>query len=328
MKKVLSVLLVMGMCVGLLAGCGGGTGKDDKGENGGETSDKKKIVFMVKNSNSDFFVSMGEYAKAKAEEYGWECEVLAPIEADNNEEQIQLLEQSLLDPPDAYCIVPADSDGITPAIEQINEADIPIINVNTMFYDEEVEYLTFVAIDNYGMAYECSKAGAELIGGKGNVLILEGTTGSQTSIDRQKGATDGFAEYPDITVLDSQTANYARQEALTVTQNLLQKYPEVDMIWSAAGEMALGAAEAVSQAGRSDEIKIVTINAFKEMIEAVIDGRIALTADDASWLQGETAIECLKKYWDGEELEEQTLIDAVMVTDENLDEYKEMWGIK
>ena len=68
MKKVLSVLLVMGMCVGLLAGCGGGTGKDDKGENGGETSDKKKIVFMVKNSNSDFFVSMGEYAKAKAEE--------------------------------------------------------------------------------------------------------------------------------------------------------------------------------------------------------------------------------------------------------------------
>ena len=100
------------------------------------------------------------------------------------------------------------------------------------------------------------------------------------------------------------------------------------MIWSAAGEMALGAAEAVSQAGRSDEIQIATINGFKEMIEAVIDGRIAVTTDDAAYLQGEIAVESLYKYWNGEELEEHTVVPLTDISEANIAEFKEMYNIE
>ncbi|MFV0363330.1 MAG: sugar ABC transporter substrate-binding protein [Suipraeoptans sp.] len=332
MKRVISVLLVMVMCLGLLVGCGSSdSGSDSSSEDSGSDSsssgDKKRIVFVLKNSNSDFFVSMGEYAKARAEEYGWELEVLAPIEADNNEEEIQLIEQSLLDPPDAYCVVPADSEGITPAIEQINEAGIPVVNVNTMFYDDSLECVSFVAANNVALGETSGEVVVDLLGGEGKVILLEGTTGAQTSIDRMTGVHTILDSEDGIEIIDSQTANYMRQDALTVTQNLLQKHAEVDVIWAAAGEMALGAAEAVKQAGREDEIQIVTINAFKEMIEAVIDGRVARTVDDASWLQGQTAIDVLKAYFDGETVEEKTLIDGVVVSDENLDDYKEMWGL-
>ena len=304
----------------------GGTSSSDGTEAG--TSGSKRILFSVKNTNSDFFVSMVEHAKAKAEEYGWTLEVIAPIEADNNEEQIEQIEQSLLDPPDAYLICPANSDGITPAIEQINELNIPIVNVNTKFYDPDVESITYVGVDNYEIGYNSMKAACELVNGSGKMLILEGTTGAQTAIDRLEGATDCLKEYPDIELLDSQTANYMRQEGMTVTQNLLQKYPEVDVIWSAAGEMALGAAEAVSQAGRSDEIQIATINGFKEMIEAVIDGRIAVTTDDAAYLQGEIAVESLYKYWNGEELEEHTVVPLTDISEANIAEFKEMYNIE
>lgn len=327
MKKVLALLLALVMVLALAA-CNNSSEKESSSGNEGDQGDLsgKRIYVLVKNSDSDFWVSMGDYAKAQGEKYGWTVEVHAPIVAESNEEQIELLEQSLLDPPDAYCIAPADSSGITPAIEEINEAGIPIINLNTKFFDENLEYLTYVAAENSTMGYDSAKLACEqILNGKGKVLVLDGTTGSSTSIERQEGSQKAFDEFPDIEVLDRQAADFARATALTVTQNLLQKYDDVDMIWASAGEMALGAAVAVEQTGR--DIPIATINAFGEMIVAWCDGRIALTVDDASWLQGQTAIECLYKYWSGEELEPVTYIQHRQVTKDLLPEYIEMFHL-
>ncbi len=320
MKKI--VLLFLVALIAMATVSAGGAG-----DNSSRDENAKHIVLLVKNTNSDFFVSMGVAAKARAESFGWTMDVLAPIQADNNEEQIQLLEQSLINPPDAYIIVPADSAGITPAIEEINKEGIPVLNLNTRFTDKSLDVITFYAIDNFGTGYAVAKAGAELIGGKGNVIMLDGTTGSQVSIDRNAGGNAAFAEYPGIKIIDTQTANFARAEALTVTQNLLQKHADIDLIWTSAGEMALGAAEAISQAGRKDEIQIVTQNAFKEMIEAVLDGRVAKTFDDAAWLQGQTAVDYVKEYFDGKTLDKEIIVPAIEVSDANMDEYKEMYDL-
>ena len=61
---------------------------------------KKSIVLLVKNLNNSFWIEMSDAAKARCAELGWDLQVLAPIETDNNEQQIQLIEQSLINPPD------------------------------------------------------------------------------------------------------------------------------------------------------------------------------------------------------------------------------------
>ncbi len=66
------------------------------------------------------------------------------------------------------------------------------------------------------------------MGGKGTLIIIEGSTGAQTSLDRIEGCKKALEEYPDIELVASQSANYSRAEALNVAQNLLQSYPDVD----------------------------------------------------------------------------------------------------
>ncbi|GHV47040.1 sugar ABC transporter substrate-binding protein [Synergistales bacterium] len=285
----------------------------------------KKIVFLTKNQTNPFFVEMKDAVERKCAELGWEVKTLYPMTPDNNEQQIQLLEQSLLNPPDLFIITPADSHGITPAIEQINDAGIPIINCNTKFYDPDIKYLTFVAFQNFDGAKLSVETGAKLIGYKGNVIILEGVTGAQTSIDRTDGAKAAIAEHKDLTLLAQQTTNYSRPEALQVMQDFLQKYPKIDLVFGASAEVALGAAEAIRQAGRQKEITLVTINTYKEAIEAVKDGRVTLTVDDQSWKQGEECVLAAKRYFDGETLPPAIMIEGKVIDSSNAEEFAQKW---
>ena len=64
------------------------------------------------------------------------------------------------------------------------------------------------------------------------------------------------------------------------------------------------------------------------MIEAVIDGRIAITTDDASYLQGEMAVDVLYDYWSGEKVEEYTEVPSTNISQDNIEEFKAMYDIK
>ena len=339
LRGALALGLVFTMGFGI-AGCGGENADStdsvsDKGSGTNEVSGNstaendlsgKKIDLLVKQLGSSYWTDLEQAVKDQCEEYGWEVETLCPVTADSNEEQIQLIEQSLLDPPDAYILAPADAEGIAPAIEQINEADIPIVCVTNKVAGEGLEYVTYVGVEYVDLAASAAQELVDELGGKGKILMLEGTTGSSTSQDIKEGADQVFAENSGIEILDSQPANYQRQEALTVTQNLLQKYPEVDAIFSSNGEMALGAAEAVRQAGR-EGIKIAALNCSKELVQAISDGTITFTADDVPWKMGEQSVVAVKDYFDGKQLEKEMPQECVIVNQDNLDEYKEMYGI-
>ena len=318
LKKMFMVVFIVALSCSFLFAAGEGESQQ---------SNEIRAVFLVKKLSSSFWTDMVEAAEAQAEEYGWNLEVLSPIVADSNEEQIQLLEQSLLNPPDIYLIAAADSKGIAPAIEMINEEDVPIIAVSARILGEGLQYETFVGVEFYDIAKSSARALAERLDGKGNILFLEGVTGASSAMDINRGAQEVFAEYPEITILASQPANYQRQEALTVTQNLLQRYSDVDAIFASNGEMALGAVEALRQAGRSG-ISIATLNSSEELVRAIDNGEISLTADDVSWKVGQQAVVAAKRVLDGETLPKDSLQEAVIVDESTLAEYKAKYGIE
>jgi len=324
MKKFLSILL----CLVLVTSAIFAQGTEETSE---EANGKDQIVvdFLVKKLSSAFWTDMVDAAQAQCDEYGYELNVLCPITADSNEEQIQLIEQSLLDPPDIFLIAAADSEGITPAIEEINEAGIPIVAVSAKLLGEGIEYVTFVGIEFKDLAIGATEALCKKLNYKGNVLYLQGVPGASSSMGVDDGAYETFAKYPDITVLASEPANYQRQEGMTVTQNLLQKYSNVDGILAANGESALGCVEAIRQLGR-EGIQVTTINSSKELIQAIVAGKLYALADDVSWKVGQQGVVCAKKSLDGETLPKDNLQQPVMVTadSENLSEYIERYGIK
>lgn len=289
---------------------------------------KKRVVLLVKQLANTFFTEFVEYATKKCDEYGWDIEVLRPTVNNNNEEQIQLVDQALLNPPDIFLIMPAEPAGFVPAVEKINEAGIPLINVDDQIKDESVEITTFIGADHYELGKLMGTSAVELSGiENAKCLVIEGTTGSYSSITRYEGLKDAL-EGTGWEIVDSQPGNYSRADSFNVVQNLLQKHDDIDFIFFISATMALGAHDAVVNSGQ--DIKCATVDTNKEVLELIQNSdHLMFTCDNAAWLQGYTSVELAMKYFQGEQLDEQYMIAGACVYPEAPEwaEYAERYGL-
>ena len=330
-KKILGFGLALMMVASMITGCGGSTGDSSqtdapKAEASGSTEkadiSDKEIVCIMKDNCTPFHLSVAEGCEKAGEDYGVKVTVQSPVSGagGSNEEQTQLVEQAIASQVDCVVIVPVDSEGIVPAIKKLNEAGIPVVNVNTKIADG-AKYESFVAIENYQVGYTMAKELCEALGGKGKVFLIEGTTGAQTSIDRTAGAKDAFAEYPDIELAADQSAGFNRAEAMNVVQNLLQQTPDVDAIFCCNDEMALGTAEAVNAAGKTGDILISGVDANSDALVAIKDGSIYATCNSNPFDQGYYGVMEAAKYLQEGAADPTYAIETILIKADNVDEY-------
>lgn len=322
-KKFFAVVLVSVVAVNmLLAGCSSATSSSAANTTSSAASTEKdiqgkEVTMILKNLTNPFFITVKEGGEAAAKELGLTLTVLAPLKADNNEEQTQMAEQAIVNQTDALIMCPSDSNGILPAMQKVNEAGIPIVDLNTKIGGDDVFWKTLVGIENYDAGYETVKAIAEMMGGKGKMIIIEGVTGAQTSIDRVTGALAVLEEYPDIEVVARQSGEYNRAKSMDVVQNLLQTYPDVNGIYCCNDEMALGAVEAVAQAGKTGSIVIGGSDANADARQAILEGKMNFTCDTQPYQQGYQAVQAAAAILRGETVDEFVKVDIKIISKEN-----------
>ncbi len=175
-------------------------------------------------------------------------------------------------------IAPIVEDGWEDVLQEAKDAGIPVILEDRTVTAPEDLYATWVGLDfrNEGvMAGEW--AATEFGDTPTKMVVLEGTTGSAPANDRAEGfdeATAGTA----IEKIDSQTGDFTRDGGKTVMEGFLQKYgvDGIDLVYAHNDDMALGAIEAIEAAGGvpGEDIKIVSIDAVHDGMQALIDGKI------------------------------------------------------
>lgn len=316
MKRTLSVALIAAMAAGMMfTGCSqdgvtsqaGGTSAAASAASTASAaakSGKKNVTLILKNLTNPMWVAVRKGAEEAARKEGVNLTVLAPTQSESNEEQISEVEQSIAKGESAIVLVPADSSGIVPAVEKANAANIPVINVNTKVDTSSgAKVVTFIACDNYTASLSVAEKLSSLMNQEGSVIILEGKAGAQSSVDIVKGANDTFKKYSGIKVVASQTADWDRSKAMTVTQNLLQAHPDVKAIFAANDEMAMGAVQAVSQAGKAGKILIAGLDANDDAKKAVDAGTMAVTCDKNGHDQGYEGVEAAVKVLNGESVD-------------------------
>ena len=269
------------------------------------------IGFAVSTLENPFFVTMKDAAVAKAEALGVELMVLDA--QDSAETQASQVEDFIVRGVDLLIINPVDSDAIGTSVVACNTEGIPVITVTRASNAGEV--VQHLDIDNR----EAGRLDAEQLivdlGGKGKVAVLEGIAGSSSAIERNEGFVAAL-EGTEIEIVASLTANYAREEGASVTEDILQANPELDAIYAHNDEMALGAVRAVAAAGRSDEIRIYGIDATDDALVAVENGEMAATVQQQPALQIETALENAIAYLEGGELEPLVCIPLKLLVKE------------
>lgn len=318
MKKALSFIWVLFMVASLaLTGCSqdgvtsssAAASATPQTQTSSAKSSTMNVTIILKNLTNPMWIAVKEGAEQAAKETGVNLTVLAPSQADNNEEQISEIEQSVTKGESALVVIPADSVGIVPGIEKANAANIPVINVNTKVDTSSgAKVVTFIAVENYDASVSVAEKLVEMMNQQGDVIILEGKAGAQSSVDIVKGANDTFAKSKGIKVVASQTADWDRAEAMSVTQNLLQAHPNVKAIFAANDEMAMGAVEAVSQAGKTGKILVTGLDANPDGKKAVDDGKLAITCDKNGHDQGYQGVMAAVKTIKGEKVDEKIIV--------------------
>jgi len=249
---------------------------------------------------------------------------LAPTAANNVEEQTRLVDDLIAKKVDGIVLVPVDSTAMVPAIQRVNAAKIPIALANTNANGGD--RITFSAIENYEAMLLVAEYMAKQMNYKGKVILLEGAPAAQTIIDRMRAFHDTLKKYPEIQVLAQQTADGLRVKGMEVMENLLQAHPQIDAVWCANDEMALGAIEALDGAGRLAQTKVAGFDANNDALKAVRDGRMLVTMDQQAPEQAGQAMKAIIDHLAGKTVPARIVIPGFLVDKSNINLYASRIG--
>jgi ribose transport system substrate-binding protein len=249
--------------------------------------------------NNPFFVDMKNGAQAAADSLGIRLVVEAPDREIDPNAQMQIVENLVQRGVSALAIVPNGSREIVPAVVKANRAGIPVVNVDTRLDTAALRQAggtvaTFIGSDNVDGGRLAGKFLAEQLGGRGDVAVLEGVPGHETSDSRLRGFREAVAAFPNVHVVSSQPANMERDQAFNVMQNVLQAHPGVRGVFGANDVLALGALEAIAaarRAGSAPPVVVVGFDAQDDARAAIRDGRLAASVAQHPIDMGRRAVE-------------------------------------
>jgi ribose transport system substrate-binding protein len=239
-----------------------------------------------------FFVTMKNDAEAAAAKLGVK---IVFVDAQNDSaNQAAAVEGFVAQKVNAILISPMTVDSLVPAIEAAVKAGIPVATIDRKANTDKV--LVHVGADNVEGGRAAARFIISKLGGKGNVIELEGTTGASPAIDRKKGFDEVIAT-SNIKILVSQTAEFDRAKGHDVMENLMQAYPNFDAVFGANDEMIIGAIEAMSSAGIDLKTKATAgFDATPDAFQYMKDGKLGATVDQFPGQQAGQALQYLVDY--------------------------------
>ena len=221
---------------------------------------------------------------------------------------------------DALVILPFESDPLTEPVASVKDRGIFVTVVDRGLSREGIEDV-YVAGNNSAMGRVSAEYIIDRLGGEGKIVVLRGIP---TTIDNER--FDAFMaeiEGTNIEVLDSQYANWNRDDGFNVMQDFLTRFPEIDAVWAQDDDIAVGVIEALRQAEREDEMFIVGGAGMKEMVKRVMDGdplvpvdvlyppAMIATAMEVTALHYVSDVPILGRY----------ILDSPLITQENAERY-------
>ena len=169
---------------------------------------------------------------------------------------------------DGLVVLPFESEPLTDPVKQVKAAGKFVTVVDRGLSEEGIEDL-YVAGDNAAFGRVAGQYFRDNLKAGGKIVVLRGIP---TTLDNERvEAFQAALEGSDKEILDMQYANWNRDDAFNVMQDYLAKYPEIDAVWAADDDMAVGVLEAIAQAGREDQMVVVGGAGMKDIIKRIMD---------------------------------------------------------
>lgn len=306
MKKILALLCSVVLALG---GTGCMITIDGEGTAAASGTVNNSIGLSVSTQNNPFFVTLVEGAEAAAQELGVKLTVVDA--GDDVTKQASDIEDLVSKQVGVLIVNPVDSDAVSSAVSSAVSRGVKVISVDRAVNGVEIDCQ--IASDNVAGAEMATQYIVDTLGEGIKVAELQGTVGASAAIDRGQGFHNVADEKLDV--VSSQPANFDRTEGMSVMENMVQSNGDIQAVFAANDEMALGAVEAISGAGK--DIMVVGFDATDDAIEAIKAGRMDATIAQQPDLIGKTAVEQAVKLIDGETIDKAIPVEVTLITKDN-----------
>jgi inositol transport system substrate-binding protein len=319
MTRSLKAALAGAALAGLLAFGGGGTAR----------AQDLTVMTSVPSLGFPFFVHMMKALQDEAKALG-----VKTIESDGQNsapKQTADVEAAVVQGVNGIVISPLDVNAMAPAIQTAIENDVPVVTIDRRVAGVE-GILAHVGADNVKGGEAQGQWVMETYPDGATLINLQGQPGASPAIDRNKGLHNVLDQHADkYKFVAEQTANFQRDQGLSVTESLLAGMSEPPQVIVAANDdMALGALEAVKARGIADQVKIIGFDALPEALAAVRDGGLAGTVEQFPGGQSREAMQIMVAHLKEQKAPESDLVllTPIVVTKDNLDKAERLGEVK
>ena len=202
--------------------------------------------------------------------------------------QVEQVESFISQQVDAIILNPCEFEASSPAVDKAKKAGIPIVNVNSSTKSKPDAFVGSDDAESANMAMELI---AKKLGGKGNILMIQGYMGQAAQLDRERGAKTVLAKYPGLKLLASQTGEWDRAKSMALMENWIQSYgDQIQAVFAQNDEMGLGAVQALMDAKKKQSVYVVSVDGIKDAKKSVSQGNLDATIIQNAGQQGSEAL--------------------------------------
>ena len=257
-----------------------------------------RIAVVVRDFNNPYWRALRDGAADEGRKLGLKVVVQAgATETDSAGENSKIATLSNQDFT-CFAVVPVNGSNVITPLIPVSKKGIPILNLDTGLDQQAVDdaglkITGFIGSDNAEAGRLAGQHLLEVTGGKGKVMILEGTPGEHNGIVREKAFRKAVAGKLDV--IAAQTGDFERARGLSITESLLRVHPDLAGVFAANDEMGLGAAQAIANAGKGGQVKVVSIDGVSEALASVKSGVLNGTVSQYPYAEGQMAVQACQK---------------------------------
>ncbi len=327
-KKLISVLLALAVAFTfVLAACSKGDNNattvagdtSAAGDTTNTASGEAEYAVILKTLSNDFWATMKKGIEEEAAKQGIKVDIFAAQSEDDTEGQLRILENCLAKNYKAIGVAPLSPTNLINGIVQANKKGIYVMNIDEKIDMDSLKtaggsVIAFATTDNVKVGEKGANFIIDKLTDGGEVAIIEGKAGNASGEARKQGATAAFEAKDNIKLVGSQPADWDRQKALDTAASMIQQYPNLKAFYCCNDTMALGALQAVKNAGKLGEIMVVGTDGAAEALKSVEAGELSATvAQDSAEIGAVSLRQMIKAVNDGAEIDVNATPETIPV---------------
>ena len=317
MIRTIIILLLSSAFVLCLTGC---SKKDVPNENGRLT-----VAVIPKGTIHEFWKTVHAGAEMAGEELDVEILWKGSLKEDDRDAQISVVENIIVREVDGIVLAPLDDVALRRPVETAMRSDIPVVIFDSGLQGDN--YISYVATDNFKAGQLAGEYMTKLLDGKGKVVVLRYSEGSDSTTKREDGFLDVIGTSEGIEIVSSnQYAGVTTESALRAAENLFSRFTgaggnlEFDGIFCATEPTTLGILRALQDSGYAGKIKFVGFDSSEKMIAALQAGYLSGFVVQNPFSIGYLGVKTMVRHLRGEKVPERIDTGSILVTKENLNQ--------